>query len=241
MPRMRRKPSAQHRRLILRQRAATQPAPDRSQHRVLAHGIRARALLAGVTREESVAFWRGQVAAAGPTAGKRQLAEPSALASHQPQRHRGGACRQPIQRRPAREERPQRQIGAHHRRREMALELALAPVAHQLGQRDLHRTDALALAAERRGIRQMSRLVHADQRRRQHRAHRPGIHPAIRVSADRAIHRAVVHARGTADAAQHVLELGAQHRRAAVVQQHDVVLVRPVQIAGRRAPVENVV
>ena len=37
---------------------------------------------------------------------------------------------------------------AHRRRRQVPFELALAPVAHQLGQRDLHRADALALAAE---------------------------------------------------------------------------------------------
>ena len=55
-------------------------------------------------------------------------------------------------------ERPQRQVGAHRRRRQVALELALAPVAHQLGQRDLHRADALALAAEGGGVGQVARL-----------------------------------------------------------------------------------
>ncbi len=132
---------------------------------------------------------------------------------------------------PAREEGPQRQVGAHRVRRQVALEFALAPVAHQLGQRDLHRADALAFAAEGGGVRQMAGLLDADQRRRQHGAHRPGIHPAIGVAADRAVNRAVVHAGGAADAAQHVLEVGAQHRGAAVVHQHDVVFVRTVQIA----------
>ena len=93
-----------------------------------------------------------------------------------------------------------------------------------------------------RGVGQVARLVDADQRRRQHRAHRPGIDPAIGVAAHRAIDRAMVHAGGAADAAQHVLELAAEHPRAAVVEQDDVVLAparrgRP----ARRGPVEKVV
>ena len=71
-----------------------------------------------------------------------------------------------------------------------------------------------------------------DQRRRQHAAHRPRIHPAIGVAADRAIDRAVVHAGGAADAAQHLAELGAEHVGAAVVEEDDVVLLRPVEVAG---------
>ncbi len=120
----------------------------------------------------------------------------------------------------------------HHGRRQVALELALAPVAHQLGQGDLHRADALALAAEGGGVGQMACLLYADQRRRQHAAHRAGIHPAIGVAADRAVDRAVVHAGGAADAAQHLLELGPQHRRTAIVDQHDVVLIRSIQVVG---------
>ena len=97
-------------------------------------------------------------------------------------------------------------------------------------------------AAEGRGVGQVARLVDADQARRQHRAHRPGIDPAIGVAADRAIDRAVVHAGAAADAAQHVLELGAEHRRAAVVEHDDVVLLRAVRDRpARRGPVEKVV
>ena len=91
-----------------------------------------------------------------------------------------------VERRPAREERPQRQPRAHRARRQLALELALAPVPHHLRQRDLHRADALAAAAEGRGVGQVPRVLDADQRRRQHRAHRAGIDPAIGVAADRA-------------------------------------------------------
>ena len=74
-------------------------------------------------------------------------------------------------------------------------------------------TDALAAAAEGRGVGQVARLLDADQLRRQHRADRAGIDPAIGMAADRAIDRAMVHAGAAADAAQHVLHLGAQHRR----------------------------
>ena len=66
---------------------------------------------------------------------------------------------------------------------------------------------------------------------RQHRPHRTRINPAIGMAADRAIDRAMVHAGGATDAAQHVLELGAEHRRAAVVHQHHVIFLRPIQIA----------
>ena len=41
----------------------------------------------------------------------------------------------------------------------------------------------------------------------------------------------MVHAGRTADATQHLLEIRAQHRRAAIVHQHHMVLVRPIQIA----------
>ena len=69
----------------------------------------------------------------------------------------------------------------------------------------------------------MARLGDAEQGRGQHRTHRPGIDPAIGVPADRAIDRAMVEAGGAADAAQHVLQLGAEHRAAPVIDQHDMV------------------
>ena len=80
-------------------------------------------------------------------------------------------------------------------------------MAHHLRQRDPHRADAFAPPAESRRIGQMAGFFDADQRRRQHRAHRPGIDPAIGMAADRAIDRAMIEAGGAADAAQHVLEL----------------------------------
>ena len=41
----------------------------------------------------------------------------------------------------------------------------------------------------------------------------------------------MVHAGGAADAAKHLLEIGPEHRGAAVIDQYDVVFLRPVQIA----------
>ena len=61
------------------------------------------------------------------------------------------------------EEGPDAEAAAHRRRRQVPLELALAPVAHHLRQRDAHRADALAAAAEGRGVGQVARLVDADR------------------------------------------------------------------------------
>src|SRR6202041_439768 len=117
-------------------------------------------------------------------------------------------------------------------RRDLPLrELTLAPVAHHLRQRDLDRADAFAAAAEARRVRQMTGLVDADQRRGQDRTHRPRVDPAISMAADRGIDRAMVEARGASEAAQHVLELAADERGAAVVNKHDVVLLGPVEVA----------
>ena len=65
----------------------------------------------------------------------------------------------------------------------------------------------------------------------EHRAHRAGIDPAVSVAADRVIDGAMVHARAAADAAQHVLEARAEHGRAAVVEDDDVVLLGPVRVS----------
>ena len=78
----------------------------------------------------------------------------------------------------------------------------------------------------------MAGLVDADQGRRQHRPHRTGIDPAIGMPAHHTIDRTMVHAGAAADAAQHVLEFGADDGAAAVVEKDDMVLGRPVGIIG---------
>ena len=153
----------------------------------------------------------------------------------QPERKHEQRHRDRIKPRPRREEAPRGQPRAHRRGREMPLEFALAPVAHQLRQRDAHRAHFLAAPAEGRGVRQMPGVLDADDARRQHRAHRPGIDPAIGMPADRRVDRAMVHAGAAADAAQHVAELAAEHRGAAVVEDDDVILVRPVRDRRRGA------
>ena len=76
-----------------------------------------------------------------------------------------------------------------------------------------------------------ARLLQPEDRRVEHRAHRAGIGGAVSVAADRVIDRAMVHAGAAADAAQHLLILGAEHRGAAVVEDDDVIFLRPVGIA----------
>src|SRR5918997_1128601 len=65
--------------------------------------------------------------------------------------HRGPR-REAVEPRPAGEEAPQLQAGAHRRGGEVALELALAPVPHELRKRDAHRAHALAAPAEGGGV-----------------------------------------------------------------------------------------
>ena len=82
----------------------------------------------------------------------------------------------------------------------------------------------------------MAAFGDADEGRRQHGSHRSGIDPAVGVAADRLIDRAMVHACAAADAAQHVLELAAQHCRAAIVENHDMIGPRTVGIARPARP-----
>ena len=105
-------------------------------------------------------------------------------------------------------------------------------MAHELGQWDTYRAHAFAAPAEGRGIGQVAALIHADQRRGEHRTHRAGIDPAVSVAAHRMIDRAVVHTRAAADTAQHVLKFRAKHIGAAIVEQNNVIFLRPVDIAG---------
>ena len=110
--------------------------------------------------------------------------------------------------------------------------LLLAPLPHQLRQRDAHRTDGLTPSAEGRGIGQMTRLVEPDQIGRERSADRARIDPAIGVAADGGIDRAGVHARAAFDAAQDLAELAVQDSRAPVVEQNDVERLGPIRIAG---------
>src|SRR5438034_476148 len=86
----------------------------------------------------------------------------------------------------------------------MPLELLLAELAQQIGQRDFHRTDDSALVAQGRSLRQIERTLDADVRRRQDRADRTWIDPPVRVPADVLVDRSMVHGRTTTEAAEPV-------------------------------------
>ncbi len=84
----------------------------------------------------------------------------------------------------------------------------------------------------------------ADQGRREHGPHRPRIDPAIGMTADGRIDRAMVEAGGAADAAKHVLEGRAQQLRSAIVEENDMELAWPVEIVrpprpGRKGGVDR--
>ena len=76
----------------------------------------------------------------------------------------------------------------------------------------------------------MPRLIHADQRWRQHTSHWAGINPPISMPTRYAINRAVIHAGGAADAAQHFLKFRAEHIGPAIINQHHMIFFRPIQI-----------
>src|SRR3954467_4018304 len=103
-------------------------------------------------------------------------------------------------------------------------------MTHHLGQWDLDRAYALTAPAKRRGVRKMSSFLDADQARRQYRAHRPRIDPAISMAPDRGVDGTVIHACRTTDAAEHVLEFRADHRAAAIVEQNHLVLLGAVEV-----------
>ena len=155
---------------------ATPTAGPRATRRAAVHGGSRRgspassrrrfpALHPRVTREEGFALGCGQIAPCCPAAGKRQGAKPAAPAAEQPEDGRGRARGQSVRPGPTGEPRPKLEVRADRGGREVALELAFPPMPHQLGQRDFHRADALAFAAEGAG-------VWADDRRRRRRSAR---------------------------------------------------------------------
>ena len=82
--------------------------------------------------------------------------------------------------------------------------------------------------------------AHADQRRRQHRADRAWIDPAVGMAADGAVDRAVVHAGAAADAAQHLAQFAAaatpSGRCRAITTWH---ASGPSRSPARRGPVDE--
>ena len=103
----------------------------------------------------------------------------------------------------------------------------------QVGQRDAHRTDDTALVAHRRRLRQLERVLEADVRRREDRADRSRIHPAVGVAADVLVHRAMIHARAAADAVQRLPDFAAEDARASGIDEDEVHVLGAVELARR--------
>src|SRR5690606_31946376 len=80
------------------------------------------------------------------------------------------------------------------------LDVFLAQAPQEGRNRDLHRADFAAGAAQRRGAGVIRHLVQTDHVRGDDLADRPGIALAVGVAADAGVHRAVVHAGAAADA-----------------------------------------
>src|SRR5262245_28877949 len=173
-----------------------------------------------------------KIAEPRPATGKRQARHAGPAARPQPQGPIAEPRRQPIKRRPLGQVRPQLDPVAHSRRLQVPLELPLAPMPHHGGQWNLHRAHLFAAPAEGRGVGQLTRLVDADQRRRENRSHRTRIDPAIGVAADCLIDRAMIETGAAANAAQHRLPTRRSSDLATMVEQDHVIFLRPVGIIG---------
>src|SRR6516225_8165851 len=187
-------------------------------------------------RLECRALRTGEVAMLRPSGAEGQKGEMALVAPEEGEPPHGEAGRGAVEPRSLGEEGPKGNAVTLRRWREMALEFTLAPVTHHSGQRDLHRADGLAASAKGRGVRQIAALPDPDERRREHGPHRPGIDPAISMAADGVIDGAVIHAGAAANAAQHILELRAEHRRAAIVEDHDMVFAGAIRISSAARP-----
>src|ERR1051325_2334521 len=171
---------------------------------------------------EAAALRRGHVAPRAPPPRQWQAAEAAAIYPGPSEYAARDAGQRVIERRALRDPGPQSEPRTVDWSAQLPGKFALAPGAHHPGHRDLDRADALAAAAKGRGVRQMAGLANPDQGRRQYCAHRAGIDPAIGMTADRGINRAMIETGGAAQAAQHVLEFATEQRAAAIVDEHDM-------------------
>ncbi len=111
----------------------------------------------------------------------------------------------------------------------------------QVLQRDAHRARVHARAAQRRRVRELRRfLVRVGEQRREHRADRSAVDPAVRVATDLAVHGADVQARAAPDARQDLLHLGAEDLAASVVEDDDVQLVGTIGLTLAARPGDDV-
>lgn len=158
--------------------------------------------------------------------------EPATSAPQRAKTYSGKPNDQVIKPGPFGDRRPSRQSDTLCPRRVSGFKIRVSPVPHQLGQGYSHWANGFTPPTECRCIGKVGTLLDADQSRRQNRTDRPGIDPSISMSTDRAINRAMVHAGATPDAAQHLAEFRAEQFRAPVVEQHNMVGFRPIDVAG---------
>src|SRR3546814_16935172 len=90
------------------------------------------------------------------------------------------------------------------------------PVPHDGGQRNAHRADFLAFAAEGGRIGQMPRGYQPDHMRIERGTDRTGIDPEVGMAAERAVDLAIVHPRPNEDATHSARQGGAKPLAAAV-------------------------
>ena len=116
--------------------------------------------------------------------------------------------------------------------RDLRLDHLCAQVQQHLRDVDLDRADLVARAAEARGVRQRGGVLDPDELRREDRADRARVHRAVGVTAGARVDRADVEAGAAADAVRAPARptSSREHARAAVVEQHDVELLRPVAL-----------
>src|SRR5262245_55469510 len=98
----------------------------------------------------------------GPGSRQRQRCEAAPAAAERSQDACTHACTESIEGRMPGEECPQLQSQAIARRREVAFELPLPPMAHHLGEGNAHGADAFATAAEGGGVGQLARFFHTE-------------------------------------------------------------------------------
>src|SRR5918998_1493148 len=110
------------------------------------------------------------------------------------------------------------------------LHLLVAELEEEVVQRDAHGTRLPARAAQGGGVREILGLLRPLEQGCYDGPDRAGVRRAVGVAAGLAVDRADVQAGAAADAVERLLELRAQELRAAVVQQDQVKLLRPVQL-----------
>ena len=115
---------------------------------------------------------------------------------------------------------------------QVALEFLFPPVTHHAGQRNAHGANLFAAPTKGRCIGQVMGVLNANERWRQDGTHGARIDPAVGVTPNRAVDRAIIHARRAANTPEHVLALAPNDVAASIVEQHHVIFVNTVRVVS---------